>query len=42
MTDFLKDCVEEVFTKENLNTLWQNRQSNSDYEHSKVNRLNNF
>ena len=30
MTDFLKDCVEEVFTKENLNTLWQNRQSKQD------------
>ena len=30
MTDFLKDCVEEVFTKENLNTLWLNRQSKQD------------
>ncbi len=30
MTDFLKDCVEEVFTKENLNTLWINRQSKQD------------
>lgn len=30
MTDFLKNCVEEVFTKENLNTLWLNRQSKQD------------
>lgn len=30
MTDFLKDCVAEVFTKENLNTLWLNRQSKQD------------
>ncbi len=30
MTGFLKDCVEEVFTKENLNTLWLNRQSKQD------------
>jgi hypothetical protein len=30
MTDFLKDCVKEVFTKENLNTLWLNRQSKQD------------
>ena len=30
MTDFLKNCVEEVFTIENLNTLWLNRQSKQD------------
>jgi hypothetical protein len=30
MIDFLKNCVEEVFTKENLNTLWINRQSKQD------------
>ncbi|MEK8181243.1 hypothetical protein WMW71_12900 [Flavobacterium buctense] len=30
MNDFLKDCVEEVFTEENLNTLWINRQSKQD------------
>ncbi|WP_028284050.1 hypothetical protein [Olleya marilimosa] len=30
MNDLLKDCVEEVFTDENLNTLWLNRQSKQD------------
>lgn len=30
MNDFLKDCVEEVFTEKNLNTLWINRQSKQD------------
>ncbi|MFT4645856.1 MAG: hypothetical protein ACI8ZX_002275 [Planctomycetota bacterium] len=30
MNDLLKDCVEEVFTDENLNTLWLNRQSGQD------------
>jgi hypothetical protein len=30
MSDFLKNCVEEVFTVENLNTLWLNRQSKQD------------
>tara|TARA_B110000027_G_scaffold131152_1_gene154977 strand:- start:1360 stop:1998 length:639 start_codon:yes stop_codon:yes gene_type:complete len=30
MDEFLKDCVEEVFTDENLNTLWLNRQSKQD------------
>jgi len=30
MNDLLKDCVEEVFTDENLNTLWLNRQSEQD------------
>ncbi len=30
MNDFLKDCVEEVFTKENINTLWVNRLSRQD------------
>ena len=30
MIDFLKNCIEEVFTKENLNTLWLNRQSKQD------------
>lgn len=30
MNDFFKDCVKEVFTEENLNTLWINRQSKQD------------
>lgn len=30
MNDLLKDCVAEVFTDENLNTLWLNRQSKQD------------
>jgi len=30
MDEFLKDCVEEVFTDENLNILWLNRQSKQD------------
>jgi hypothetical protein len=30
MNNLLKDCVEEVFTDENLNTLWLNRQSKQD------------
>lgn len=30
MNDFFQDCVKEVFSIENLNTLWSNRQSKQD------------
>lgn len=30
MEKFLQDCINETFTKENIHTIWENRNSNSD------------